>query len=98
MPTGAEVARWLRRAADSRNDQAFQRAGWLDAADAVEQEFGGSELLGTYEGVPVVVERPDGRTDKEWAEWKKRFVGRLTVVAGEVRQPLDDDILDEFGF
>lgn len=98
MPTGREVAGWMRREARRRNEQAFQQGSWMAAADAVEERFAGSELLGTYEGVPVVAERPDGRTDEEWAEWKERFLGRLTTVVGEVRQPLDDDILDEHGF
>ena len=98
MPTAKEVADWIRCEARSRNQQAFQQGSWMAVADAIEENFRGSEFLGMYENVPVVVRRPEGWTDDEWSRWKKKFTGRLVSVVGEVRQPLTDDILDEYGF
>ena len=77
--------------------QGFREGGWMEAADAVEVEFGGSEFLGTFQGVSVVVGRPVGMTDGDWVQWKIGFVARLSHV-GEVREPLSDEVLDEHGF
>ena len=92
-----QIADWIRREAKRRNEQAFQQGSWRAVADAIEENFKTWELLGTFQGVPVCVQRPDAYTDEEWTQWKTVGVARFSHV-GEIRQPLSDELLDEHGF
>jgi len=42
-PSAGLIAAWLRHEGKIRNMQAFQTAGWMAAADAIEEHFGGGE-------------------------------------------------------